>query len=287
MSRRLKLGLGGLGFLIINGSVLPTVGINWNVFKPLEGISQWGGQFWLKEETRKKEKDLKLVLPNSNFIDINLPKDNIQLSDIKLEQKSSDIKLDTSLDYPKQSALPIIKDISSEITKWEKIFGIGSQAFSRFDSLSLKPESTRKYHFRNLQSVKSQIQKWYRTKSQHQTRTHNNEVPQLSKEQRNSLKVIYNLYAKLNEFKSQLSSQMQQLGIGKIKRQETQSSSHSTLPTVSQSLDWIGWSNWTVRIHKNPNNYSREEFDTKSWGPWIQNPYANFYDSEDEFQQDI
>ncbi|RAO94815.1 hypothetical protein DNK47_03020 [Mycoplasma wenyonii] len=49
MTKRLKLGLGGLSFLAINGSILPAIEINLDIFKPLEEISQGGGSLWINE----------------------------------------------------------------------------------------------------------------------------------------------------------------------------------------------------------------------------------------------
>ncbi|RAO95000.1 hypothetical protein DNK47_02165 [Mycoplasma wenyonii] len=201
--------------------------------------------------------------------------------EVKFESVVPNIQLDTPSNYSENNVLSTIENISTEITKWDKASDISEQALTQLDSFSLKPAWVKQYHLKVVNSVRRLVSSWNCNNTSCKWR-----APQLTKDQRNSLQVIYDLHIKLKDLRSKLSVQMKELGISEEIQAESQEPSTSSL-TMSQSLQRIRWKGDIVYIHSGLNNYQKENFDANSWPSWDKNPYSNFYDSEEEFKQDI
>lgn len=128
------------------------------------------------------------------------------------------------------------------------------------------------------------ISKWTTVKNALLRRTDNNSVPALKKEEKQNLKTMYQVFIKLQESKKNLFQKFKEFDMPIVSKSEEERESRDLQKTV-KSLDWLGWEQDFMRLEKNRGPFGGAF--SNNWGPWENNPYANFYDSEDEFNRDI
>ncbi|RAO94777.1 hypothetical protein DNK47_03210 [Mycoplasma wenyonii] len=286
MDRRAKLGLCGLGFLSISGILLFTLENNFHSLGTLANLSL-GGAFLAKNELSRKEQDLKLDFSKKGDpVSISFPK-QVTPSEVKLELKN-----ESQLEIPSEpfnySPEDSISGIFQEIQKENKVIGIEKQVQENFHSLTQEVNS-QKSHWTNFREVKRDVkEKWLRIKNKLSSLTDTQRIPGLTSQKRRSLMEIYKLYKKLRESRGTFLNQFQDLReeIDIVTATEPKETTSNILVKPETALRWIGWgSSGRVMLEKSGTPY-KDRF-SNNWGPWEKNPYANFYENQEEFEKDL
>ncbi|RAO94814.1 hypothetical protein DNK47_03015 [Mycoplasma wenyonii] len=227
----------------------------------------------MQSTSEKKKSQISITFRQSN-----------KISEVKLDLEDKKLQKDIPQELFNYDLEDNISEIFREIEREEKVTGIEQSAKQEFDNL-VKNLGKHEQHLSTFKKVKQNvISKWTTVKNALLKRTDNNSVPALKKEEKQNLKTMYQVFIKLQESKKNLFQKFKEFDMPIATKSEGRKETHD-LQKTSKSLDWLGWERDFIMLEKNKGPYGGAFFN--NWGSWENNPYANFYDTEDEFNRDI
>lgn len=291
ISKGLKKGLIGFGFLGANGIIIPTVGNNlFSSGFSLDSLNIGGGitdliSFSTKNELIPQTKlDLKQLPRKETNVDLSSVNSTPETKLISQDESDSmNLTALTPLNEGKEGIINSIKDVHSAIDVESKVKDVDEEVRKRYSYLLSrtldKSEDKQQEHLKHFREAKEQLQK--RSRSRRSTTAGNT----LNQDQRISLEKMYRLNKGLKELSKELAlkfkDKVPSSDISVALPQEDGLSSNN----IEKALKIISWTDESIRTQKDRG--SSYFFKENSWGNWDSNPFKPFYTNENEFKKDI